>query len=80
MFEAFWSDFKWKIFGFCFVPYLTYFVASFIYITTMLYQAGEEAPDWDFSSDNLLYIDTYELPLRIVLIVLLLFQLFIQAK
>ena len=49
MFEAFWSDFKWKIFGFCFIPYLTYFLASFIYITTMLYQAGEEAPDWDFS-------------------------------
>lgn len=37
MFDAFWSDFKWKIFGFCFVPYLFYFTASFYYITMMLY-------------------------------------------
>lgn len=48
MFDAFWSDFKWKIFAFCFLPYLVYFGVSFFYLVTMLYDPGEEAPEFGF--------------------------------
>jgi len=80
MFDAFWSDFKWKIFGFCFVPYLIYFSTCFMYLVTMLYKPDEEAPNWDFSPDSLLYMDTYEAPLLSAFIILLFFQMGIQVK
>lgn len=80
MFDAFWSDFKWKIFGFCFVPYLFYFASSCIYIMMMLYKPGEVSPSYDLNSSALDYLDTYEVPLRFVFFVLLLFHIGIQIK
>ena len=80
MFDAFWSDFKWKIFSFCFLPYLLYFVVAVAYLLLMLFEPGEEAPDWEFMAEDLTYLDTTELPLRIVFIVLWLFHFAVQVK
>jgi hypothetical protein len=80
MFDAFWSDFKWKIFGFCFVPYLLYFFTSLTYLVLMLHTPDEEALDWGYSSDDLYYMEKYETPTRTVFGVLLFFQMGIQIK
>ena len=80
MFDAFWNDFKWKIFAFCFLPYLFYFLLSFGYLSNMLFQTGEEAKDWEFYAEDISYIDTYELPLRWIFMVFLVYFIFIEVK
>lgn len=71
MFDAFWGDFKWKIFFFCFLPYLIYFITAFVYITTMLFKPGEVAPAWGFL--ELDYMEVWEPPLHHIYLILLLF-------
>ena len=71
MFDAFWGDFKWKIFYFCFIPYLFYFVTALAYITMMLYKPGEVAPEWGF--DGIDYLEVWEPPLHYVYLLQLLF-------
>ena len=71
MFDAFWGDFKWKIFSLCFLPYLLYFFTAFAYITTMLFKPGEVAPDWGF--EELKYMEVWEQPLHHIYLLLLLF-------
>ena len=78
MFDAFWGDFKWKIFSLCFLPYLLYFITAFAYITTMLFEPDETAPDWGF--DGLDYMEVWEPPLHHIYLVLLIFQIFIQMN
>ena len=79
MFDAFWDDFKWKIFGFCFVPYLIYFTTSFIYMTNMLYLKDETAEIYDFGEDEVSYIIWLEPPFRAIFGVLLSFHFGIQC-
>ena len=78
MFDAFWGDFKWKIFSLCFLPYFVYFMSALLYITMMLYKPGEVAPDWGFEA--LEYLDVWEPPLHHIFLLLLLFQIVIQIK
>ena len=80
MFDSFWSDFKWKIFTLCFVPYLIYFASAFFYMTNMLYDTGEEALNFNFEAEKLDYIGSTEPPLRYIFTVLLLFHFGIQIK
>lgn len=75
MFDAFWSDFKWKIFAFCFLPYLVYFCITFMYLIQMLFDPEEEAPEFDFKKEDLEYLDTWEPPLRWIFTILLLFHM-----
>ena len=80
MFDAFWSDFKWKIFTFCFLPYLLYFCISFIYIVRMLFDPDEEAAEFDFKKENLEYLKEEEPPMRYIFALLLIFHMGIQIK
>ena len=80
MFDSFWSDFKWKIFSFCFLPYLAYFSIAFIYLTMMLFESDEFAEEYGFDSDNLSYIETYEPPIRYIFLVFLLFHTGVQIR
>jgi len=80
MFDAFWVGFKLKIFIFCFIPYLIYFSFTFLFLTKMLFLPGEEATEFEFFAEDLDYIDTYERPLRGLLLALLIYQLVIEVK
>ena len=46
----------------------------------MLFMPGEEATDFEFFAEDLDYIDTYERPLRGLLLTLLIYQLVIEVK
>ena len=78
MFDAFWSDFKWKIFLMCFCPYFVYFMTAQMYLVLMLYDPDEEALLWDFDQSSISYIDKTELPLRIGFILLLLMNILVE--
>ena len=80
MFDAFWSDFKWKIFTFCFLPYLFYFSVSFCYITMMLHKSDESSVKWGFETHSLHYMNDWELPLRWLFTILLIFHIGVQIK
>lgn len=57
MFDSFWTDFKWKIFFSCFVPYLLYFCSAFLYIISMLYDKNESSGQWDIRAKDYDYSD-----------------------
>jgi hypothetical protein len=80
MFDAFWSDFKRKIFIFCFLPYLVYFICCEAYIVMMLFMPGESSEQWEFAAEDLEYLDTYEGPLRALVLILLVSQIIIEVK
>ena len=46
----------------------------------MLFEPGEEAPEFDFKKSDLDYMQSWEVPLRVVFTVLLLFHIGIQVK
>ena len=80
MFDAFWSDFKWKIFFTCFLPYLLYFSCAFLYIVLMLFLPDDESEEWAITADSLSYLATFEVPSRIILFILWLFHFIVQMK
>jgi len=80
MFDAFWSDFKWKIFLFCLVPYMFFFGLSFAYLSLMLFHPEESSEDWGILASDHDYLATHELPLRIILLASWLFHVSVQMK
>ena len=80
MFNSFWNDFKWKIFFSCFVPYLFYFLSAFFYILLMLFHEDEVSEVWDIKTEDSEIVLKYEMPLRIVLVILWLFHFIVQMK